>query len=106
MTKEEARNLEELYDKGYLVIIDAGQFLDGPVQGIGEEEEGEHAGKICYTSNVFTDRPMDEVHTYEVEVYAPALDKWKAMADSMDQDRKDAWECTLDELKEAAKCPQ
>lgn len=100
MTKDQAKTIEELFDKGYLVIIDAGGFLDGPVSGVYEDEEGENAGKVCYCSDIFTDRPLDEVNVHEVSVYAPALDKWEAMADSMDQDRKDAWECTLHELEE------
>jgi len=103
MTKEEAKKLESLFDKGYLILISSGIFLDGPVSGIYEEEEGDKAGKVCYCSDNYTDRPLDEVHTHEVEVYAPALDRWDAMADSMDQDRKDAWECTLDALQEEAK---
>ena len=106
MTKEEAKKLEGLFDAGYLILICAGVFQDGPVEGICEEEEGEHKGKVCYTSDTFTDRPLDEVNLYEVEVYAPALDKWEAMAEDMDQDRKDAWEGTLWEIQKSNRAAQ
>ena len=105
MTKEEAQKLEELFDGGHLVLIDAGPYSDGPINCIFEEIAGPNKGKHVYSSDVFTDRLLDDVHTYDVEVYAPALDKWEPMKESMDQDRRDAWEHTLWAQEEATKCP-
>jgi len=91
MNKDEARKLETLFDTGYQVHIDPVAYLDGPINCIFEEEAGPNKGKYVYSSDVFTDRLLDDVSIHEVSVYAPALDKWPAMKEAMDPDALDKW---------------
>jgi hypothetical protein len=96
MNKEEAKKLEGLHDAGYLILISSGRFLDGPVNALYESEEENTLGQMVYSSEVYTDRPLQQVHTYEVEVYAPAITQWPEMKESMDTDTLDRWESTVE----------
>ena len=87
MNKEQARKLEALVDNGYRVHIDCGAYLDGPVGCLFEEEGGPNKGKHVYSSEVFTDRLLDDVNVREVSVFAPAIDKWPEMLGTDDLDR-------------------
>jgi hypothetical protein len=90
MDIEEQAKLEALFESGYLIKISAGMLVDGEVTGIYPDEEKE--GQWLYDSEVFSGRPLSDVSSHEVEVYAPAIKQWPAMRDGMDMDRLDKWE--------------
>ena len=89
MDIEEQAKLEALFESGYLIKISAGMLVDGEVTGIYPDEEKDN--QWLYDSEVFSGRPLAEVSSHEVEVYAPAIKQWPAMRDAMDMDRLDKW---------------
>ncbi len=90
MDIEEQAKLEALFESGYLIKISAGMFVDGEVTGIYPNEEKDD--QWLYDSEVFSGRPLSDVSSHEVEVYAPAIEKWPDMRDGMDMDRLDKWD--------------
>ena len=93
MTPQESQQLEELFDKGYLVIFDAQGFIDTPATSIFVDDE---TGKHVYNSSVYTDRPLEDCSVNETQVLAPALKQWPGNHNALCPDQLERWEDTQD----------
>ena len=67
MTQEGARQIENYFDNGWLVIIENG-YVDSPVSGIYPDEETD---ELVYDSEVFSMQPLSEIQIYQVTIAKP-----------------------------------
>ena len=105
MTKEQAHKLEELFEAGYLIIIDAYPLLDGPVLEMFKDWDTEldRPDEVFYTSHTYTSRPLAEVSVDNVQVFTPDIPAWPEMEGSMEAEHADRWENTLCKRQNNAK---
>jgi hypothetical protein len=88
MNEQQSKHLETLFEHGFLILIGAQGYLDGPVNALflDEEVDSDTKGQYVYSSDVYDNRPLSEVMTYEVKVYKPALAEWAYNAESIDSE--------------------
>jgi hypothetical protein len=67
MTIKEAKMIERYFDAGYMVKIDSGGYVDSEVTSIMEDKYG----KLVYSSEVYDDRPLSEIHISTVSILKP-----------------------------------
>jgi len=70
MTKEEAIMVENYYESGYMIKIDANGYVDSEVHCIMPNESGE----LCYDSEVFSEMPLSQVHISSVSILKPIFE--------------------------------
>lgn len=74
MTPELQRKLSDLHDAGYLIQIDSGIYVDGPVQAIYPNDLDD--GHWLYNSDVYSERPLRFIREHQVSVYKP-VENWQ-----------------------------
>ena len=72
MKTEKQDQLLKLYDEGYSIKINS-IYVSGMVFSMHKRED---TGEIVYSDDVFSDRPLNEVSTNEVDVYQQ-IDDWE-----------------------------
>lgn len=97
MNEFQAKHLLELFSRGYLIMIDASPYLDSKVNSMYEDENGH----IVYSSQVYSERPVREVGTHDVQVYRPAVEVWANTAEYSDDYYLDEDQVFLAKLKTA-----
>lgn len=73
MEHSEALHLMSLFDHGYSIKVNDGPYLDGFVKAMSIDESN---GDVCYSSDVYSDRPLKEIGTYQVQVFKPEVKLW------------------------------
>lgn len=69
MLIDKAELLEEYYDKGYGIIITDHPYIDNAINDISETN-----GVLCYSSDVFDERPLSEVPLDSVVIFKKIID--------------------------------
>ena len=69
MNLEEAKQVEEYFSAGYIVMISGTGFVDSPVDAITEVDS-----ELVYNSEVFYERPLSEVEMFNVAISMPLHD--------------------------------
>lgn len=67
MTTEEAKAVENYFDAGYIVLVNGSGYVDSPVHGVYEDENGD----VVYDSEVFTGQPLKELYLRDVIIAMP-----------------------------------
>ena len=89
MNRDEAEQLENLFDNGFLILITS-RFVDSPVRAIYDNSDEEPGIGLVYCSEVFSDMPLNEVDVSDVQVYCPA-DEWSHNKTSIDNEQYENW---------------
>lgn len=73
MTQAQAKRLENFFDNGYLILIDASGLVDGPVESVwlDQEPDSDTNGEMVYDSEVFRGKPLRAVSLNEVRIFRP-----------------------------------
>ena len=66
MNLKEAKQVEEYFNAGYIVMVGGTVFVDSPVDEITEVD-----GELVYNSEVFYERPLSEVDIFDVTIAMP-----------------------------------